>query len=80
MAYDPWAYTFPYGVLNRGALIFEVGVLATLRLRGRPGQDSRQVHGGRIFNMAANLFPKTVPQCTLTIISTRSSAQPRSGE
>ena len=31
--------------------------------------------GGRIFNIATNLFPKTVPQCTLTTISTRSPAQ-----
>ena len=36
--------------------------------------------GGRIFNMAANLSPKTVPQCTLTTNSTRSPAQPQSGE
>lgn len=35
MAYDPWAYTSPYGVLNGGALISEVGLLATLRLRER---------------------------------------------
>ena len=32
--------------------------------------------GGRIFKMAANLCPKTVPQCTLTTISTWSPAQP----
>ena len=36
--------------------------------------------GGRIFNIATNLFPKTVPQCTLTTISTRSPAQLQSGE
>ena len=35
---------------------------------------------GRIFNMAANSSPKTVPQCTLTTISTRSLSQHRSGE
>ena len=35
--------------------------------------------GERIFNMAANSFPKTVPQCTLTTISTRSPAQPQRG-
>ena len=35
---------------------------------------------GRIFNMAANSLPKIVPQCTLTTISTRSPAQPQSGE
>jgi len=44
-------------------------LLATLRLHGWPGRDGFQVHcgtalGGRIFNMAANLFPKPVPQCT----------------
>ena len=58
---------------------------ATLRLRGRPRRDGFKVHCGtlfgvRIFNMAANLFPKIVPQCTLTIISTRSPAQPQNGE
>ena len=35
---------------------------------------------GRIFNMAANSSAKTFPQCTLTTISTRSPAQPQSGE
>ena len=58
---------------------------ATLRLRGRPGRDGFKVHCGpflgvHIFNMAANLSPKMVPQCTLTIISTRSPAQPQNGE
>ena len=92
MAYDPWAYTSPCGVLNGGVLISEVGLLATLRLRGTSGRDGCQVQkkkkksalwdcfGGRIFNMAANLSPKIVPQCALTTISTRSSAQPQSGE
>ena len=32
------------------------------------------------FNMAANSPPKTVPQCTLTTIASRSPAQPQSGE
>ena len=36
--------------------------------------------GGRIFNMVANSSPKAVPQCTLTIISTRSPSQPQSGK
>ena len=92
MAYDPWAYTSPCGVLNGGVLISEVGLLATLRLRGTSGRDGCQVQkkkeksalwdcfGGRIFNMAANLSPKIVPQCALTTISTRSSAQLQSGE
>ena len=45
-------------------------------LRGQPGRDGRQgalwnCLGGRIFNMAANSSPKTVPQCTLTTTSTR---------
>ena len=35
---------------------------------------------GRFFNMAANSSPKTVPECTLTTILTRSLAQPQSGE
>ena len=59
------------------------GILfATLRLRGRPGRDGWQsvlwdCFGRRIFNMAANSFPKTVPQCTISI---RSPAQSQSGE
>ena len=59
------------------------GILfSNLRLRGRPGRDGCQTalwdcFGGRIFNIAANSSPKTVPQCT---ISTRSPAQPQSGE
>ena len=36
--------------------------------------------GRIIFNMAANLSPKTVPQRTLTTISTRSPSQPQGGE
>ena len=60
-------------------------LFATLRLRGRPGRDSCQsalwdCFGGRIFNMATNSSLRTVPQCTLTTISTRSPAQPQSGE
>ena len=56
-------------------------VFATLRLRGRPGRDGCQTalwvcFGGRTFNTAANSSPKTVPQCTLTTITTRSPAQP----
>ena len=35
---------------------------------------------GRIFNMAANSYPKTAPLCTLTTISTRSATQPQRGE
>ena len=35
---------------------------------------------GRIFNMTTNSSPKTVPQCTLTNISTWSPTQPQSGE
>ena len=35
--------------------------------------------GGQIFHMAANLSLKTVPQCTLTTISTQSPEQPLSG-
>ena len=59
------------------------GILfANLRLRGRPGRDGCQsalwdCFGGRIFNMAANSSPKTVPQCTISI---RSPAHPQSGE
>ena len=50
-------------------------LFATLRLRGRPARDGCEsalwdYFGGRIFNMAANLSPKTVPQCTFTTIST----------
>ena len=35
---------------------------------------------GRICRYVKNASPKTVPQCTLTTISTRSPAQPQSGE
>ena len=50
---------------------------ATLRLRGRPGRDGCQsalwdCFGDRICRHAS---PKTVPQCTLTTISTCSPAQ-----
>ena len=60
-------------------------VFATLRLRGRPGWDGCQTalwdcFGGRIFNMAANSSPNTVPQCPLTTITTRSPAQPQGGK
>ena len=36
--------------------------------------------GGRIFIVASNLSPTTVPQCTLTTVSTQSPTQPQSGE
>ena len=65
--------------------LFGKSVFVTLRLRGRPGRDDCQsalwdCFGGRIFNVAANSSIKTVPQCTLTTISTRTSAQPQSGQ
>ena len=68
------------------ALSFAFAILHS-PLRGCAGDRVKMVlkcivglFGGRIFNMAANSFPKTVPQCTLTTISTRSPAQPQSGE
>ena len=36
--------------------------------------------GGRIFIVASNWSPTTVPQCTLTTVSTQSPTQPQSGE
>ena len=59
--------------------------LATLRLRWSPGRDGCQsalwdCFDGRICRHVENASPKTVPQCTLTIISTRSPAQPQSDE
>ena len=36
--------------------------------------------GGRIFIVTSKLSPKTVPQCTLTTVSTQSPTQPQSGE
>ena len=53
---------------------------ATLRLRGKPGRDGCQsalwdCFGDRICRHVENASPKTVPQCTLTTISTRSPAQ-----
>ena len=53
---------------------------ATLRLRGRPGRDGYQsaswdCFGDRICRHVENASPKTVPQCTLTTISTLSPAQ-----
>ena len=71
---------------------FTLTVKVTLNLSLRPFEVVRETgsrwlssalwdgFGGRIFNMAANLCLKTVPQCTLTTISTRSSAQSQSGE
>ena len=58
---------------------------AMYSLRGRPARDGCQsalwdCFGGHIFNMAANSSPKTVPECTLTTISTQSPAQPQSGQ
>ena len=55
-----------------------------LRLCERPGRDGCQstlwdCFGGRIFSMAANSSHKTVPECTLTAILTRSLAKPQSG-
>ena len=71
---------------------FTLAVKVTLNLSIRPFEVMRETgsrwlssalwdcFGGRTFNMAANLCPKTVPQCTLTTISTQSSAQSQSGE
>ena len=60
-------------------------VFATLRLRWRPDRDGSQsalwdYFGGRIVNMAAFRPPLTVPQCTLTTLSTRSPPQPQCGQ
>ena len=65
------------GLLKRESKRFQ---FATLRLRGRPGRDGCQstlwdCFGDRISRHVENASPKTVPQCTLTTISTRSPAQ-----
>ena len=66
--------------------LYMARVFATLRLHGRPGHDDGcqralwDCFEEHIFNMVANLSPQTAPQCTLTTISTRSPAQPQSGE
>ena len=56
MAYDPWAYTSPCGVLNGGVLISEVGLLATLRLRGTSGRDGCQVQKKKKKKCIVGLF------------------------
>ena len=58
---------------------------ATLRLRERRGRDGCEsalwdCFGGQICRHVENATPKTVPQCTFTTISSRSPAQPKSGE
>ena len=68
-----WTFTQNYARLELRLLFHSL--FATLRLRGRPARDACEsalwdYFGGRIFNMAANLSPKTVPQCTFTTIST----------
>ena len=78
-----WTFTKNGARLELRSLFHSL--FATLRLRGRLARDgfsSALWHcfGGRIFNVAANLSPKTVPQCTFTTISTRSLAQPQRGE
>ena len=75
-----------FGLLLRITRVLELrslfhSLFATLRLRRRPARDGCEsalwdCFGGRIFNMAANLSLKTVPQCTSTTISTR-AAQPQ---
>ena len=77
-----WTFAKNYARLELRSLFHSL--FATLRLRGRLARDGFSsalwdCFGGLIFNMA-NLSPKTVPQCTFTTISTRSPAQPQSGE
>ena len=69
MAYDPWAYTSPCGVLNGGVLISEVGLLATLRLRGTSGRDGcqvqkkkKKVHCGTVLVDAFSTWRQICPQ------------------
>ena len=82
---------FPYSTeLRRGGtpigliLVFKEAI-CYLRLRegsSRGGCQSAlwDCFSGRICRHVENASPKKVPQCTLTTISTRSPAQPRSGE
>ena len=65
-------------------LVFKEAI-SHLRLRegsGRGGCQSAlwDCFGGQICRHVENASPKKVPQGTLTTISTRSPAQPRSGE
>ena len=59
-------------------------VFATLRLSGDRVEMVVKVHCGTVLGTNLppcwNASPKTVPQCTLTSISTRSPVQPQSGE
>ena len=72
----PSAKTF-FGTCKRSNICY---LLATLRLRWRLSRDGCQsalwdCFGGRICRHVENMSPKTVPQCTLTTISSRSPAQ-----
>ena len=54
-------------------------------MRGKSGRDGSQsalwdCFERRICRHVQNVSPKTVPQCTLTTILTRSPAQPQSGD
>ena len=74
-----------YCIMGRFFFLSFFGLFATLRLRGRPGRDGCpsamwDCFKGWICHHAEKASPKIVPQCTLTTISTRSPAQPQSGE
>ena len=59
-------------------------LLATLRFHERPGRDGFKVHCATVlwdaFQHGGKFVPKTIPQCTLTSISTGSPVQPQNGE
>ena len=68
-----WTFTKNYARLELRSLFHSL--FALLRLRRRLARDGFSsalwdCFGGRIFNVAANLSSKTVPQCTFTTIST----------
>ena len=71
---------FPFSSAPYGSLSSKIQSLS--RRAGRDGCQSAlwDCFRRRIFNMAANSIPKTVPQCTLTAISTWFPTQPQRGE
>ena len=55
-------------------------LLTALSLRRRPGRDFFKVHFGDVFPHSGKFVLQNSSQCTLATISTRSPAQPQSGQ